>query len=282
MKVVKILGGLGNQMFQYAFYLALANKFNSVKIDVSDFKNYELHNGLELENVFGIKLQKASRFIIQLLDPSYRAWSYRKLRRLLNLKNTLVVEQNFFSFDKDILNDPKSRIYWGYWQSSQYFEHITDKVRECFSFKKPLTGKNKDTMEMITASESVSIHIRRGDYVGHDLLGGICDLDYYKEAISIIENRVSNPNFFIFSNDIEWCEEHLNIKEAHYISWNKSNDSYIDMQLMSLCKHNIIANSSFSWWGAWLNTNKNKMVVSPKKWTNDSANTLALKEWIKC
>ena len=282
MKVVKILGGLGNQMFQYAFYLSLANKFNNVKVDVSDFQDYELHNGLELESVFNIKLNKASGFIIQLLNPSYRTWFYRKLRRILNLKNTLVVEQHFFSFDKDILNDPKSRIYWGYWQSSQYFEHIADQIRECFKFKKLLTGKNKSTMDMITALESVSIHIRRGDYIGHDLLGGICDLDYYKEAISTIKARVSNPTFFIFSNDIEWCEENLNIEDAHYISWNKNNDSYIDMQLMSRCKHNIIANSSFSWWGAWLNANENKIVVSPKKWTNNSDHTLALKEWIKC
>ncbi|WP_343530707.1 alpha-1,2-fucosyltransferase [Pedobacter sp.] len=282
MKVVKILGGLGNQMFQYAFYLALANKYNNVKIDISDFRNYELHNGLELENVFDIKLQKASRFITELLDPSYRAWGYRKLRRILNLKNTLVVEQNFFSFDKHILNDPKSRIYWGYWQNTQYFEHVANKIRKCFMFKKPLTGKNQQIAEIISSCESVSIHIRRGDYIGHDLLGGICDLDYYKQAISVIENRVITPNFFIFSNDIEWCEENLNIKDAHYISWNKNNDSYIDMQLMSLCKHNIIANSSFSWWGGWLNSNENKIIISPKKWTNNSVNTLALEEWIKC
>ena len=282
MKVVKILGGLGNQMFQYAFYLALANKYNNVKIDISDFRNYELHNGLELENVFDIKLQKASRFITELLDPSYRAWGYRKLRRILNLKNTLAVEQNFFSFDKHILNDPKSRIYWGYWQNTKYFEHLANKIRKCFMFKKPLTGKNEQIAEIISCCESVSIHIRRGDYIGHDLLGGICDLDYYKQAISVIENSVSTPNFFIFSNDIEWCEENLNIKDAHYISWNKNNDSYIDMQLMSLCKHNIIANSSFSWWGAWLNSNENKIIISPKKWTNNSVNTLALEEWIKC
>jgi len=282
MKIVKFLGGLGNQMFQYAFYLSLSNKHNKVKADISGFENYELHNGLELENIFNIKLDKASTFSIKIFDPTYSTWIYRKLRRILNLKKAYLKEQNPFLFDNGVLNDSKNRMYWGYWQNVGYFEHINDKIRHSFIFKNPLENENLNISKLIIESESVSIHIRRGDYIGHDLLGGICDLNYYKEAISLIKSHVLNPTFFIFSNDIEWCKENLKIIEAYYISWNRNKESYIDMQLMSICKHNIIANSSFSWWGAWLNPNKSKIVIAPKKWINDSDDTLALNEWIKC
>jgi len=282
MKIVKFLGGLGNQMFQYAFYLSLSNKQSNVKADVSDFETYELHNGLELEKVFNIKLNKASLFSIKIFNPFYRTWIFRKLRRILNLKKAYFTEKTPFFFDSEALNSSKSKMYWGYWQHLGYFEQISEQIKQDFSFKSPLKNENLAISNLITTTESVSIHVRRGDYVGHSLLGGICDSNFYENAIQIIKHQVSAPTFFVFSNDINWCKENIKVKNVHYISWNQNENSYIDMQLMSMCKHNIIANSSFSWWGAWLNPNKHKIVVSPKRWTNDSKDTLALDEWIKC
>lgn len=282
MKIVKFLGGLGNQMFQYAFYLSLAKRYSNIKADVSGFDDYLLHNGLELENIFNIKLDKANPLIVKIFNPKYSAWKYRKLRRILNLKKAFYNEKKFFIFDEEALINSKSRMYWGYWQNENYFKHITEEVRSSFIFKYPLESENLKISKLILNSESVSIHVRRGDYVGHSLLGGICDLNYYNEAISIIQKRTINPLFFIFSNDIDWCKTNLNLKNAHYISWNENEKSYIDMQLMSICKHNIIANSSFSWWGAWLNDNQDKIVISPKKWINSSSDSPAIEEWIKC
>lgn len=269
MKIIKILGGLGNQMFQYAFYLSMANRFKHVKADINHFENYDLHNGFEIEKVFGVKINKASSFLVKIFDKENSAWKYRKLRRIMGTKNAVLDEKKEFVFDNDILNNAKNLMYRGYWQNEKYFLEISDKIRSAFTFQKPLVAENLKISKLIQKTESVSLHIRRGDYVGHSLLGGICDLNYYKNAISIIYGKVAKPTFFVFSNDITWCKQNLKIEAANYISWNQGSDSYKDMQLMSLCKHNVIANSSFSWWGAWLNNNQNKIVIAPKRWTND-------------
>jgi hypothetical protein len=269
MKIVKILGGLGNQMFQYAFYLSMANRFKHVKADINHFESYDLHNGFEIEKVFGVKVNKASSFLVKIFDKENSEWKYRKLRRIIGAKNAVLDEKKEFVFDKDILNNSKNLMYRGYWQNEKYFIEISDKIRSAFTFQKPLTAENLKISNLIQNTESVSLHIRRGDYVGHSLLGGICDLNYYKNAISLINGKVAKPTFFVFSNDIGWCKQNLKIEAANYISWNQGSDSYRDMQLMSLCKHNVIANSSFSWWGAWLNNNQSKIVIAPKSWTND-------------
>jgi len=284
MKIVKFLGGLGNQMFQYAFYLSLKNNFKHVKADIIGFENYELHNGMELEEVFNIQLDRASEFYIKLYDPNYRKWIFRKLRRVLGLKDAYFEELKPFVFDESIYLDTNDRLYWGYWQNEKYFLNIEDKIRSSFKFQKPLTGQNEAIVKLIAASESISIHVRRGDYVGHSLLGGICERDYYENAIALIKESVLNPVFFVFSNDIAWCKDNLNVGNAKYIAWNQAKESYKDMQLMSLCKHNIIANSSFSWWAAWLNINKGKRVIAPAKWVNEPGyddSDVCPKNWIK-
>lgn len=284
MKIVRVLGGLGNQMFQYAFYLALNKRFKNVKLDVSAFENYGLHNGLELENVFNLTLNKASEFCIKLYDPACRTWGYRKLRRILQLKGAYYEEKEEFSFDQDIFSDPSSYLFWGYWQNENYFKDIECEIKKVFSFNHVLDKQNQDLLKKIAQIESVSIHIRRGDYIGHDLLGGICTPVYYQNAINLIKQKVSNPVFFIFSNEIDWCKDNLDIADATYIYGNTGHESYKDMLLMSACKHNIIANSSFSWWGAWLNANAKKIIIAPKKWTNNSKQTdygICPNNWIK-
>lgn len=266
MKVIQFLGGLGNQMFQYAFYKALQKRFPNVKTDINGYQNYNLHNGFELERIFDIKLDKISPFTSNLFCS--QKWFYRKLRRVLNLKNTYIEEKKIFSFDPSVFHNPKTVYYWGYWQNFKYFEDIAEEVRSDFQFHIALSQKNLEVLEKIKNSNSISIHVRRGDYLNNSLLGGLCGSDYYEKGIKHIQTNIASPRFFIFSDDTTWCTENLNLPGAEIISWNKQSSSYIDMQLMSSCKHHIIANSSFSWWAAWLNKNSNKTIIYPKKWVN--------------
>ncbi|WP_026905321.1 alpha-1,2-fucosyltransferase [Pedobacter glucosidilyticus] len=284
MKIVKFLGGLGNQMFQYAFYKALKHKFNAVKADTSGFNNYHLHNGLELEEIFPIKLDIVSASVAKLYNPDFNEWHHRKLRRILGLKGAYYQEQQEFYFDTEIFKDVKKKYYWGYWQNPLYFSDVEDELRKDFTFRKSLDTTNEERLIQMRTHESIAVHIRRGDYIGHELLGNICDLNYYQQAINYIKEHIQQPIFYFFSDDIEWCKSNFKNLEAVFIDGNIGVNNYIDMQLMSNCKHQIIANSSFSWWGAWLNTNPNKMVIGPKKWIhkNDEKDIGILpSNWIK-
>ncbi|WP_293788902.1 alpha-1,2-fucosyltransferase [uncultured Pedobacter sp.] len=283
MKIIKFLGGLGNQMFQYAFYKSLQNRGIKVYADLSDFEEYPLHNGYELENIFNLKVKIPNKFLLELFRPDQSKWIFRKLKRILNLKNTCRVEESEFNFDASFLNNTNN-YYSGYWQNEGYFRNIADKIKHEFIFPKIKEIENQTVLQQILNTESVSIHIRRGDYLKDPLLGNICDLNYYEQAISIINLKVKNPRYFVFSDDIVWCRQNLKLQNITYIDWNDGRNSYLDMQLMSNCKHNIIANSSFSWWGAWLNNNGDKLVIAPKKWVNNinvDDTDICPKSWIK-
>jgi len=284
MKIIRFLGGLGNQMFQYACYKALAKKYSDVKVDLSSFSFDTAHNGYELEDVFDVNINKVSSFMGAAYDIKNRKWIYRKVRRILSLKQYHKTEQKDFIYDPSIFSDSKSRYYSGFWQNEGYFIDIADEIRRDFKFKPLIDKENSKILELIKQTNSVGIHIRRGDYVNHPAFGGICEQEYYQEAIHLIKTKIDAAKFFIFSNDIDWCIENLDIKGSEFISWNTGEHSYIDMQLMSNCKHNIIANSSFSWWGAWLNNNVDKIVIGPKRWLNGDQNdtsTLFPSNWIK-
>ena len=276
MIIVKILGGLGNQMLQYAFYKALIHRGIEAKIDISGFKNYKLHNGYELERVFGVKPNYAT------LDECYKLGMPKIdfLNRVINrikrelgivcsndsyyeqsIEETMQYLPQMFKVDKDMY-------LFGYWNSYKYFENIYNEVIEDFRFKNEFDDKNKKIQEKIEKCNSVSIHVRRGDYLDFDIYKNICDKEYYEKAIKYISARVERPAFFIFSNDIMWCKKNLEIKDATYIEGNNGGNSYKDMQLMSLCKHNIIANSTFSTWGGYLNRNKDKIVCAPSLFLN--------------
>ncbi|MDR0428165.1 MAG: alpha-1,2-fucosyltransferase, partial [Dysgonamonadaceae bacterium] len=148
-----------------------------------------------------------------------------------------------------------------------------------------LSSKSKELYDIIKEENSISIHIRRGDYLSSsniNYVGNICNITYYIEAIKKIEQMVENPVFFIFSNDIKWAQENLQLANVHYIDWNKKEDSWQDMFLMSKCKHNIIANSTFSWWRAWLNQYVEKIIISPDLFYNgEKATDLIPESWIK-
>jgi hypothetical protein len=287
MIIVSLTGGLGNQLFQYAFgkYLAISNN-SKLKLDVSSYENYEWHDYSlspfcideifatteECDNYKGIGLN-----IFQKL--------YRKVRGL----NYLLVEDNFqFNPNYKLQTSP---IYLnGYWQSENYFKEIESKLRNDFSFKIPPSKNNEVLIEKMHQENAVSLHIRRGNYVNVSQVNethGTSSLEYYNEAVEIMSTKVIDPIFYIFSDDILWAKNNLNLNfETVFVDINDSKSDYEDLRLMSNCKHNITANSTFSWWGAWLNTNNSKIVICPKVWfndkkLNDQTNYLIPAEWLR-
>ena len=287
MKIVKILGGLGNQMFQYALYLSLQESFpkERVALDLSCFHGYHLHNGFELERIFSLTAQKASAAAIMCIAyyyPNYLLWRIGK--RLLPRRKTMCLESSTFRYDESVLTREGNRYFDGYWQEERYFVACREKVLKAFTFPAFKRTENLSLLRKLDKN-SVAIHVRRGDYIGNQLYQGICDLDYYRAAIDKISTYVTPSVFCIFSNDIAWCQTHLQpyLKApVIYVTWNTGTESYRDMQLMSCCAHNIIANSSFSWWGAWLNQNSEKVVIAPKRWLNmDDCQFPLPASWVK-
>lgn len=285
MQIIWCLGGLGNQMFQYAFYRCLQLENKDVALDLSEFKDYSLHNGFELTKIFSININEPDYALVDEIKKAAASTSiWSKIYRKLKLPTRYTV-QNDFNYNPKYCNfaNTQTKYLEGYWQSEKYFSDYADVIRNDFTFP-DIDNSNELYVTKIQQTNAVSVHIRMGDYVNHPLHGGICTLEYYTQAIEIIKSKIANPMYFVFSNDIEWCKQNLEMSNAVYVTGNVDENSYRDMQLMSMCKHNVIANSSFSWWGAWLNNNPNKVVIAPSKWFNDeSINTCDLlpESWIK-
>jgi hypothetical protein len=277
--IVGCIGGLGNQMFQYAYFLRLNENYQNMYFDISNFANYKLHNGYELERIFSIQTVTPPQHLLKNFKTGFLA----KLLSKFELNNKHIIQNNMH-FDIKYLHIKHDCYLSGYWQSEKYFKTISNKIKQAFTFG-TLDNANSKIAKQIKYTNSVSIHIRRGDYVNHPKHGEICTLNYYHNAINLIKSIVDNPIFYVFSDDIQWCQTNLFPDGiAVYVNGNDWKNSYKDMHLMSLCKHNIIANSSFSWWGAWLNTNEDKTVIAPKIWFNDpSIDTKDLTpiNWIK-
>lgn len=288
MKIVNILGGLGNQMFEYAMYLALKNAHPDEEILCStrSFKGYGLHNGYELERIFGIKAKEASLW--QLAKQAYPFWNYRTWQianHLLPKRKSMTQGIPEIPYDRLEVERTDSVFYDGYWQNEEYFKQIRPIVLNAFQFPTFSDERNIRLADKLRVKNAVSCHVRRGDYLRHPMMC-VCTPDYYMHAIGRMNQQVKPDLYCIFSDDIEWCREHIGKlcegKEVIYVDWNKGEESFRDMQLMSLCKHNIIANSSFSWWGAWLNQNENKVVMAPEDWMNKRVvNEPICKNWIR-
>lgn len=263
-----VLGGLGNQMFQYAFALALRDQGKIVKLDTSIYNFLKMHNGYELDRVFGIKEDVVCKGGFHLLI----------LRILIRFKPTWFATFDNHRYNKKTLQTPKHFI-CGYWQDERYFNKVANKVREVFSFH-DIDANNTNLAKEMNSTNSVAMHVRRGDYIEYGM--HIIDEKYYRNAVEIVRERLDNPIFYIFSDDEKEAErigKSIGVK-FKVININKGGDSYKDIFLMSQCKHNIIANSSFSWWGAWLNDNVEKIVVAPRTWDiNNPDITPQLQEW---
>lgn len=262
---IDIFGGLGNQMFQYAFYLSKKNQGCNVIPDISLFrsdKKHLMHNGFELDKIF--VLNPSVDFHSSLFDQYLI-----KIALKLNLSFLISKDSVFWGYQEKLNASNKLHLH-GYWQSEKYFADVVDRVRSEFTFKNIDKTNMALSHEMSDDSEytSVSLHVRRGDYVNYNMK--LLGKEYYEKAINYIKSKVKNPKFYIFSDDINAAIKIVESTGGVYtpITINSDADSYKDMFLMSQCKHNIIANSSFSWWGAWLNSNNKKMVIAPS-WSKD-------------
>lgn len=295
-KLVKFNGGLGNQMFQYAFAYALSKKFNlDVMLDFTWFDAVKTHVNVTPREfglgVFDLKYNVASKEdlekVVELDDSSFlrkAIWKYLKIKKFQPKKN-IVRQKIGYNFEREMFSN-NYYYYDGYFQNENYFKHLRTDILKCFSLKESIDEKNQSVLNIIKSTNSVSLHVRRGDYVTLECaknFHGLCCLNYYEKAISYIGKNVKNPHFFLFSDDIEWVVQNLKLDYPYTVIDFNKDKSYLDMELMKNCKHNIVANSSFSWWGAWLNDNPNKIVVAPRKWVAQKMSKCDVvpKSWIK-
>ena len=277
---VKLTGGLGNQMFQFASGYTLAKKKNvDLSLDLRWYRRRKLHNGFELQKVFDI-YSKVS-FLNKALS-----FSSISLKEIINKfdRSYYVFNEPHFHYSSKILEIPNHSFLKGYWQSELYFNSNALEIKKIFSFTKKLGKKNALIANEIIKSNSISIHIRRGDFLLKQNENHKIDLkEYYSKTIEKTSEYFDNPKYFIFTDDAYWASKYFKLDYSFTIvDINRGEDSFLDMYLMSLCKSNIIANSTFSWWGAWLNNNKNKIVYAPKNWFNDKAictDNLIPKSW---
>ena len=293
MKAVVAYGGLGNVMFIYALVCAYRQKGVKSFLFVSD-TNLE-HNGYELERVFPNASQWRGLNVIQRGYYSVM----QKMRNLHYKRYNFPHKLIFFPFsDLHYDQEPvtyfprvfekldKSEYLIGLFQSYKYFEDCKDAIYKEFQFAEMRLSENTRKMaSLINNTNSVSIHVRRGDYMSgyyYNMLGNVCDLNYYQRAIKEMMKRVSNPQFFIFSDDKDYVAKKLLIENAIYVDFNSGQDSWQDMYLMTQCNHHIIANSTFSWWGAWLDTHSDKVVVAPSRWfASAEHDEIVPPEWIR-
>ena len=294
MIIVRLSGGLGNQMFQYAIGRHLAEKqYAILKLDLSLFEKYkvrpyDLHCFKIWENI-------ATQTEIESLQgkpPSQLDYLTERVLQKIGIsraakpksRSPFLLREKDLSFDPSVLQKSGHLYLEGYWQSEKYFSPITEIIRREFEVKYNQDAESHRIADFIHSSDSISLHVRRTDYVQNPLsakIHGSCDLAYYARAIQHVAEAAQNPHFFIFSDDLAWVKSELKLDfPVTYVEHNGPIRSYEDMRLMSLCKHNIIANSSFSWWGAWLNENPHKVVVAPNRWFADEAKNSQAKELV--
>ena len=270
MIITRLKGGLGNQMFLYALgrLLSIKNKtklkLDTTYLELDELRNYELKN-------FNINAEVIpSPFRLTIL-PRIAYKILKVLSKKLKLKD-LYPEQKDYYFDKNILKR-KVFILDYYWHCEDYFKDIKDIIKKEFTLKNELDKENKLMLKKIINSNSICIHIRRGDIAlgnrGKEI-GRVLSLNYYYNAIKLITKKIKNPHFFVFSDDPIWTKENLKTNfPTTYVNINGPNEGYKDLNLMKHCKHFIIFSSSFSWWAAWLSENKKKIVIAPKQWFSE-------------
>lgn len=271
MNIVQIQSGLGNQMFQYAFYLALKHHRPETKIDSSIFRYRPSHNGYELERVFDIHPEHATAAERDRMADVSKDW-FSVLRRAIgwhrHTSGQLVREPDPAKGWCAQLLQAENSYLQGYWQSEKYFAEVKEQVRDAFRFRMPLPPEDESLAQAMKVANSVSIHVRRGDYLKERRKEDydVCSDVYYRRAIAYMQEKVPNAVFYVFSDEPEGLHKELFPKGTIFVSGHSGEKAYIDLQLMSRCRHHIIANSSFSWWGAWLGQQEETITVAPKIW----------------
>ena len=299
MITARLMGGMGNQMFQYALGRHLAERHKTgLKLDLSFllnrlprkdfiFRNYDL-------GIFNVRenFTFLSRFAMKgspaknIAFPIARA--YLEIRDIFDKEYWMREKQDYF-FDASVLESPDGVYLDGYWQSYKYFEKIDGILREEFTFKNKLNKEGRLMAWKIKDVNSVCVNVRRADYITNHLNSaffGAISKEYYQKAEEIISSKIDNPHFFIFSDDIDWCRANLKFnRPAVFVGREYASEKWQQyLQLMIMCKHFIISNSTFAWWAAWLSENKNKIIIAPKNWVSGpSINTddLIPPSWIR-
>ena len=271
MIIINITGGLGNQLFQYAFGRALSIKNKcQLKLDISSYQNYEWHD--YSLRPFSIRENFADKSDCELLKGEKFSFVRKIKQNIFNNKKFYYSEKDL-RFNEKYKNLANPAYISGYWQSEKYFKQVEEIIRNEFKIVIPPSKPNQNLIKKIEKENAISLHVRRGNYanIKHvNKVHGTSPLSYYNDAIKVLIPKIPDPVFYIFSDDIEWAKKNLIINnETVFVDFNNSTTDFEDMRLMSMCKHHIIANSTFSWWGAWLNDSKSKIVIAPKIWFND-------------
>lgn len=283
MLIIQLTGGLGNQLFQYAAARAHMLRLDTeLYLDKTHFlptptgkknlRQYELHHFNVIER--------------------FRKPAFHWVKKYFRVKNMYVAAKTFrethVHIHPEFFEISGDTYIEGCFQSEKYFKQYENVIRKELSFKTKATGKNAELLEKIKTVNAVSLHVRRGDYVSNSetlKVHGVCGLDYYERAVKHIESVIDNPHFFLFSDEPEWVQQNLTLNHPYeIINHNKGESSFEDIRLMSACNHHIIANSSFSWWGAWLNPSENKIVIAPERWFADkqhNSNDIIPEKWLK-
>lgn len=281
MVIVKLIGGIGNQLFQYALGRRLSLLHDvALKLDTSQYKtdNFRKYN----LGVFNIIEDFAT------VDDIKKTRKRLLFEKILPYWKRSNLYEHFYYYDPKILQARKNVYLEGYWQSESYFKDIEDIIRREFTIKVKPDPDNEQITSLIKNVTSVSLHLRRTDYVSNKAINqfhGTCDLTYYRQAVEMIAQKTSTPHFFVFSDDISWAKKNLSLGyPTVFVSHNNNSRDFEDLRLITQCNHHITANSTFSWWGAWLNQKNNKIVIAPKRWFKEESKDtkdLIPKEWIR-
>lgn len=287
-------GGLGNQMFQYAFRKKLEKLYGEVLTDISWFEEYGGGHALfMLPEVFPntefrfADSPEIKQKIKDLKDwQAGRTFSQKVLNKLIPQTRRAVYERHYFTFQQRNLMIGKDAVISGYWQTEKYWQDVKQEILSGFSFRTIESPEISAFLSLAEGNNSVSLHVRRGDYLNNpEIYGGICTEEYYGRAVARIREKTDDPLFIVFSDDTEWAKEKFGNDTSFVFAQDllpKDHPDWVEMMLMSRCRHNITANSSFSWWGAYLNGNEEKNVIAPKKWVNNvTAPDICPDDWIR-
>ncbi len=265
MIIIRIQGGLGNQLFQYALYESFKSMGKDVKADTTAYRDGREKRQLELEKL-GIKLVEAQQEELHYYYADNSIWADRVLRYTIG--KSRYIKEKSYDFIPQILELDEGYLN-GYWQSEKYFSGVSANIKNYINFQKVNTDMINLRKAQMEEQNSVSVHVRMSDYLQKSkMYGNICTREYYRKAFNYIIERVENPVFYVFSDEPEKAAEMLKEYNCCLITENRNENSYKDMYLMSRCRYHIIANSTFSWWGAWLDKRSNQIVVTPSRWNN--------------
>lgn len=278
MIAVRLMGGLGNQMFQYAAAksLALGRKskllidlsFLMQRIEGNTHRQYELH-------AFNLKESFLDNKELRAFEKKNNGNLFLRMMNYFSRVDVKTIfRETTFGFQEEMLVQPDNTLLIGNWQSEKYFSLYQTEIRKMFTFPTLESSSSRTMSEKIRSSNAVSLHIRRGDYVSNPVTKAFhatCSMDYYQHAVEFLEERIGKLTLFVFSDDMDWVMNNFKVDSEIIFVSVPENKNYDDMHLMSMCRHHIIANSSFSWWAAWINPAPGKIVVAPLQWFNDTS-----------